>query len=66
MDPTRSGYIGMVMEANVAVAFLETRAQRPHERVEPRDALASARGIAIGLALSVVFWVLVAFLVVHT
>ena len=47
------------MEGNVAVRFLDTDERFAHEH----DALAPARGIVIGFALSLVVWVLVAFVV---
>jgi hypothetical protein len=47
------------MEGNVAVRLLDTDDRFAHEH----DALAPARGIVLGFALSLVVWVLVAFVV---
>lgn len=52
------------MEADVAVGSLNTRDELRYEQVG-EDVLAPARGIVIGLVLSVVLWVLVAFLAMH-
>lgn len=55
----------MGMEANMAVAFLDTRDELRHELGGAEDALAPARGIVIGLILSSALWTLLAFVAMH-
>jgi len=54
----------MRTEADVAVGSLSTHDEFRYEQVG-EDPLAPARGVMIGLLLSALLWVLVAFLAIH-